>query len=48
MCFKRSKFSIESEVNVPILENSDAIRNMILSDRWIGLKQISETLNSWY
>ena len=52
--FKRGKFSIEDDdrsgrpVSVSVPENIDAVHDMILSDRRIGLKRISEALNISY
>ena len=52
--FKRGKFSIEDDdrsgrpVSVSVHENIDAVHDMILSDRRIGLKRISEALNISY
>lgn len=52
--FKRGKFSIEDDdrsgrpVSVSVPENIDAVHDMILSNRRIGLKQISEALNISY
>lgn len=52
--FKRGKYSIKDEdrlgrlVSVPTLVNTDALHDIILSDRQIGLQRISEVLNISY